>query len=856
MKKKLLAFMLASTLAFSAMPAFASSEEGEVNSAKVTTESEPTDIKYTTESDYTLTFKIVDFEKYCLDKTGENLYYVNFEQPASSEGSLWYDYEGDYEEKVTERMDFYRNSSYSSTMLISNVTFVPKTNYSGKVEIPFTGYTSTNYKSFTGKVVVTVEASTVSGDLDKITYDIAPGGKLKISADDINRVCRNSGFMLSYVMFELPSSTSGTLYYDYSASDRYNIEVDEDTKFYRNSSGDSDYMLNKVTFVAAKKPGKSVEITYYAYSTDDTEYTGVIRIRFDAAAGATYETNGEVVFINASDINNFCMDQTGSKVSYVKFDYPSRGTLYYDYDEEEGDRESVWYNSKYYYNKSPYLYLVGYVPEEDYNGTVIIDYEAFNIDGDSCNGSISIKVDTENVELADDITYSVRNDSYITFSASDFNTESRNATGEKLDYIRISDVSNGYLYYKYDSYYDDYENERITTGGRYYYDDGDRYIKYISYVPGSGYTGTAVISYTGYTVDGTGYKGEVRITVRESSSSSSSSSSRYDDEEDEADDIKYSGSLGGKVYLVGSDFNSESRNLFREKLEYIKFKLPSSSAGVLYYGVDSKLKSSTKCYYNAGDEIDISDVYFVPNKVGKITLTYSGLSEDDDSFVGSVIITVTDDGNDEDEKKNEPASAMSNFKYITSYRTSLFTDIDESAWYGAEQTGVIKSAYRYGFLKGKGDKIFDPTGSLTVAEAITIAARIADTYYEDETKFSTTGKTNWYDDYVDYAVSKKIIGKSDFVNYNKAATRAEMAYIFANVLPAEEYSKKNSISSLPDVKTGLKYYDEIMRLYSAGILTGNDEKGTFAPSSNITRAEVAAIVVRIVDTEERRSLSL
>lgn len=858
MKEKLLAFMLASTLALSALPAWASDDENADDGVSVFSEAAAdSSIKYETENDYTVSFKTVDFESYCLNETGENLYYVNFEAPASSKGSLWYDYEGDYEEKVSEWMDFYRNSSYSSTMLISDVTFVPKSTFTGEVEVPFTGYTSSSYKSFTGKVVITVNAGTSSGDLDKITYDIAPGQKLKISSDDINRVCRNAGFMLSYVKFELPSTNLGVYYYDYSASDRYPIEVDDDTRYYRNSSGDSGYVIDKVTFVASKKASKTAELTYYAYSSDDEEYEGVIRIRFDElAAGTTYETHGEVVFINASDINKLCLDQTGSKVSYVKFEYPSRGTLYYDYDEEEGSRESVWYSTKYYYNKSPYLYLVGYVPETDYNGTVIIDYEAYNIDGDSFNGSISVKVDTENVEEADDITYSVRNDSYLTFTASDFNSESRNATGEKLDYIRISSISSGYLYYKYDSYDDD--NESITSGGRYYYDDGDRYIKYISYVPRSGYSGTATIEYTGYTVDGTCYKGEVSITVRESSTSSSSSSSYYDDE---ADDIKYSGTVNEKVYFSGSDFNSESKSLFGEKLEYVKFKLPGSSSGTLYYGSSSKLKSTNKCYYNDDDEIEISDVFFVPNKTGKITINYTALSVDDDSFTGSVIVTVKaasddDDGDDDDKKTEEATTGMSNFKYITSYRTSLFTDIDESAWYGAEQTGVIKIAYRYGFLKGKGDKVFDPTGSLTVAEAITIAARIADTYYGDETKFSTTGKTNWYDDYVDYAVSKKIIGKSDFVNYNKAATRAEMAYIFANVLPAAEYSKKNSISSLPDVKTGLKYYDEIMRLYSAGILTGNDEKGTFAPSSNITRAEVAAIVVRIVDTEQRRSLSL
>ena len=229
------------------------------------------------------------------------------------------------------------------------------------------------------------------------------------------------------------------------------------------------------------------------------------------------------------------------------------------------------------------------------------------------------------------------------------------------------------------------------------------------------------------------------------------------------------------------------------------------------------------------------------------------------------MITVTaaddkDDNSKDDKDKDDTPSTptkntgMKNFTFVTSYKSTLFTDIDENAWYGEKQTGAIKNAYRYGLVQGKGDKKFDPTGNITVAEAITIAARVADIYYAENTKFSTSG-ANWYDDYVNYAIRKKIINKGDFLNYNKAATRAEMAYIFAHVLPSSEYKKINNITSVPDVKASLRFYDEIMLLYNAGIVSGNDEKGTFAPSSNITRAEVSAIIVRVVNPEERRKNS-
>lgn len=861
MFKKLQAFMIAAALLLSAAPAYAANAD-DANVTASAEEASP--IRYSTENDDAVAFRVTDFEKYCLNKTGDNLSYVTFELPASSQGSLWYDFNGSNETKVTATTKYYRNSSTSSYKLINDVYFVPKASFSGKTEVTFKGY-SNDRSMFSGIVEITVTASVNRGDLDKITYDIEPGQKLSIDSSDINRVCRNAGFNLSYVKFSLPSSGIGTYYYDYRASDRYNTEVSESTRYYKSSSDSGNYLIDKVTFVTSKNASGTVELTYYAYDTADEEYEGTIRIRFDSsAASTTYETNGEVVFFNASDINKTCTEMTGSKVSYVKFSYPSKGTLYYDYDNEEDSRATVRTSTKYYYSKSPYLYLIGYVPPTSYSGTVIVDYQAFNLDGDSCNGSITIKVDTKNIEKADDINYTVKNNSYLTFDTpSDFNSECRNATGERLDYIRFGTVSSGNLYYKYSDRNGSSYDSKVSSG-RYYYESGDEYIKYVSYVPKSTYSGTATIKYTGYSVEGTSYTGQIKIAVKSTSSSSGSSGSSRDDDE-VAKDIKYSGTVGEKIYFESSDFNTACKNLFSSKLDYVKFKIPSSSYGTLYCGKNEEVESSYKCYYK-NEEITVSDVYFVPKKTGKITISYTGRSEDSEVYTGDVVITVTaaddskDDNSKDDKDKDDTPSTpttnagMKNFTFVTSYKSTLFTDIDENAWYGEKQTGAIKNAYRYGLVQGKGDKKFDPTGNITVAEAITIAARVADIYYAEDTKFSTSG-ANWYDDYVNYAIRKKIINKGDFLNYNKAATRAEMAYIFAHVLPSSEYKKINNITSVPDVKASLRFYDEIMLLYNAGIVSGNDEKGTFAPSSNITRAEVSAIIVRVVNPEERRKNS-
>jgi hypothetical protein len=139
---------------------------------------------------------------------------------------------------------------------------------------------------------------------------------------------------------------------------------------------------------------------------------------------------------------------------------------------------------------------------------------------------------------------------------------------------------------------------------------------------------------------------------------------------------------------------------------------------------------------------------------------------------------------------------------------------------------------------------------MTIAEALTIASRVHDIYYNNKTNFKA-GKT-WYEEYVNYAIEEGIIGKNDFSNYDRAITREEMAYIFANIIPEEAMEEINDVYEIPDVDEDNKYYYEILYLYNVGVLSGSDTKGTFNPKANISRAEVSAIIVRVADPDERR----
>lgn len=192
-----------------------------------------------------------------------------------------------------------------------------------------------------------------------------------------------------------------------------------------------------------------------------------------------------------------------------------------------------------------------------------------------------------------------------------------------------------------------------------------------------------------------------------------------------------------------------------------------------------------------------------------------------------------------------------NFIKQKTYTTSSFQDVSASDWYYPS----IKSAFELGLIGGKAQGVFDPKGMLTLAEAVAIASRVHNIYYGGDGEIANTG-SNWYEGAVSYAIKNGIIRSTDFIDYSKLATRAQMAYIFASILEIKDMSAINSITKLPDVMTSTEYSEYIFRMYNAGIIRGSDEQGTFKPSSNITRAETVAILKNLVVLSDRKIVHL
>ena len=199
----------------------------------------------------------------------------------------------------------------------------------------------------------------------------------------------------------------------------------------------------------------------------------------------------------------------------------------------------------------------------------------------------------------------------------------------------------------------------------------------------------------------------------------------------------------------------------------------------------------------------------------------------------------------------EGQSGMENFVKRSNYTEGQFTDVDSNDWF----TANVQTVYEYGLMNGKSSTLFGTDSGVTIAETITIASRLHAIYNKGSDQFETD--SIWYQAYVDYALQNQIIDQPA-ADYNVAATRRKFAEILSKALPAKALAEINQIEddSIPDVGVKDKGADAIYLLYRAGIMVGSDPLGTFHPTANIKRNEVAAVVSRLIDETQRKTVVL
>lgn len=185
-----------------------------------------------------------------------------------------------------------------------------------------------------------------------------------------------------------------------------------------------------------------------------------------------------------------------------------------------------------------------------------------------------------------------------------------------------------------------------------------------------------------------------------------------------------------------------------------------------------------------------------------------------------------------------------------------FTDVSRSSWY----YDSVRTAWEKDLIDGVTRTLYKPDDTLTVAQAIKLSAALHQMLNNNGKVTLRNGSPYWYSSYVSYAVDNGIIEKM-YLDYtpaqmNASVKRNEFVHIFYGAM--SDYRQINTVADnkIPDVITTDTYALEIYTFYRAGILTGSDKNGTFYPTNDIKRSEVAAILSRMYDKTTRQTVSL
>ena len=193
------------------------------------------------------------------------------------------------------------------------------------------------------------------------------------------------------------------------------------------------------------------------------------------------------------------------------------------------------------------------------------------------------------------------------------------------------------------------------------------------------------------------------------------------------------------------------------------------------------------------------------------------------------------------------SGGLQNFVDSHTYYNGLFRDVAADAWY----SGNVAAVYRLGLMKGTEANTFAPGKNVTIAETVTIAARLHSIYHTGKEAFDAYDGGNWYDPYINYARNNGII--SENYNFDLPATQETFAHILAQALPSSVLQPTRA-ESIHFADAGrIVHAGDVELLCKAGVINGVQSGGAtnFLPQNTITRAEASAIITRMAKPDLR-----
>ena len=666
----------------------------------------------------------------------------------------------------------------------------------------------TDNNRYSGSVKLTLSG----GSAGAVKYAAPAGGAALFRRDDFQSVCRAAaGGTLDYVTFRLPSASKGTLYHSFDSRAGTGTALRErDVCCY--APGRRDIGLDTVAFVPAKGFEGALSIPFDGRNTAGKRFSGTVELTIGTVGqqgDVTYKipVNGAAA-LDDRDFSDLCRTAAGGSLDYIRFSQlpaSSKGILYHKYG-KTGQREAGR-DTSYFRASSPYLDELTFVPARDFEGAVSIPFTGRNTAGKSFSGTLVIRVGSgtsASVVLEGETGRPVR------FDSDPFQRFCREETGESLDYLAFdapSDRRAGELRYRYGR-----SGEKAAGTGKYYR-DGDPALSDLTFVPDSP-SGAVSIPFTGRSTGGKSFSGAVSI--------------RY--AAPRAPEVVRLASDGTAVALRSADFTAAWAARGGKPLSSVRFTLPDSRSGRLYYDYTGpgryRSAVTAEADYSLSGLFPLDKVVFQPRAEfsGVATISYTGTDAAGGLCQGVLQVTVT-----------PPAS------------TARFRDM---AGYGWAVPGVeFMSAY--GITTGTNDgSTFSPGWTMTRGDYVLMLVRAFGFTASGGAGFNDVPAGLWYSDALATARALGIIEADANGSFRPAdpVTREDsMLFLYramqksGRTLPG---AHDTYLNRCPDGAAVSGYARSAMAaLTQAGVIQG-DQAGRLNPQSTLTRAEMAVILHR------------
>lgn len=139
------------------------------------------------------------------------------------------------------------------------------------------------------------------------------------------------------------------------------------------------------------------------------------------------------------------------------------------------------------------------------------------------------------------------------------------------------------------------------------------------------------------------------------------------------------------------------------------------------------------------------------------------------------------------------AVSIKRFNKLLDYESLAYSDI------GAQELGSwpIREMTELGLICGRPDGSFGIDDNLTVAEALTIAARLHRTYIGDSVEFDQSFGEHWYETYILYCVKEGIISWNTFSDPNASILTGDFSLILYRSIESAAFAKQLIFSRSP-----------------------------------------------------------